>query len=108
MDEGKGTAFIILGIVAIIAIVGLVLLLTSNKPSTGNAVSSIIGCDGPGAPVTGPPGENDWLLEKYTNAGYSCEKAPGLDVYGKESWCCTPPRNVPVNQRAQTTPIGWD
>lgn len=105
MDEGKGTAFIILGIVAIIAIVGLVLLLT-QKTTTGKAASSVTGCEF-GAPVTGPPGENNWLLDKYTTAGYSCEKSSGVDVYGQESWCCIPPRNVPVRQRAQNTPIGW-
>ena len=104
MDEGKGTAFVILGIVAVIAIVGLVLLLTSNKGSTGKFVT-MAGCDSPSTPVRGLPGENEQFLKQFVAAGFSCEKAPGTDVYGKETWCCTPPANVPVNERYQGVPI---
>ena len=103
MDEGKGTAFIILGIVAIIAIVGLVLLL-SQKSTTGKIVT-MAGCDSPSTPVRGLPGENDQFLKQFVTAGFTCEKASGVDVYGKETWCCTPPRDVPVNQRYQGVPI---
>lgn len=103
MDEAKGTAFIILGIVAIIAIVGLVLLLT-DKTNTGKMVT-MAGCDSPSTPVRGLPGENDAFLKQFVGAGYTCDKASGTDVYGKETWCCTPPQNVPVNQRAQGVPI---
>lgn len=104
MDEGKGTAYVILGIVAIIAIVGLVLLLTSDKGSTGKLVS-MAGCDAPDTPVLGLPGENADFLKQYVAAGYTCERAPGHDAYGKESWCCKPPRNVPVNERFPNVPI---
>ena len=103
MDEGKGTAFIVLGVVAIIAIVGLVLLLT-QKTTTGKLVT-MAGCDSPSTPVRGLPGENEAFLEQFVAAGYACEKASGVDVYGKETWCCTPPRNVPVNERYQGVPI---
>lgn len=105
MDEGKGTAFIILGIVAIIAIVGLVLLLTGNQGTTGKIATL---CSDPAALVLAPPTDNPWLLDQYRTAGYTCEKALGADVYGKETWCCKTPANVPVRQRATTTPVGYD
>ncbi len=107
MDEGKGTAFIILGIVAIIAIVGLVLLLT-QKSTTGK-LTTMTGCEAPNALVLGPPNQNAEFLNQYVTAGYTCEKSPGADAFGKESWCCSPPRNVPVNERYQGVPIlGYD
>jgi len=103
MDEAKGTAFIILGIVAIIAVVGLVLLLT-QKSATGKFVT-MAGCDSSSTPVLGLPGENSEFLKQFVGAGYTCEKASGVDVYGKETWCCTAPRNVPVNERYQGVPV---
>lgn len=103
MDEAKGTAYIVLGVVAIIAIVGLVLLLT-QKTNTGKMVT-MAGCDSPSTPVRGLPEQNEAFLQQFVGAGYACEKASGVDVYGAETWCCTPPRNVPVNERYQGVPI---
>ncbi|MBI4142207.1 hypothetical protein HY484_04740 [Candidatus Woesearchaeota archaeon] len=103
MDEAKSTAFVVLGVVSVIAVVGVVLLLTDSG-ATGQA-TTISGCDSPSTHVSGLPGENSAFLKRWVQAGYSCEKAPGVDVYGKETWCCTPPRGVPVNQRYQGVPI---
>lgn len=104
MDEAKGTAFVVLGVVSVIAVVGVVLLLTDSG-ATGMAESSIGGCNSPSTPVTALPGENAEFLKQWVAAGYTCEKAPGKDVYGKETWCCTAPQGVPVNERYQGVPI---
>ncbi|MBI4140572.1 hypothetical protein HY485_01910 [Candidatus Woesearchaeota archaeon] len=103
MDEAKGTAFVVLGVVSVIAVVGIVLLLTDSG-ATGQAVT-MAGCDSPSTPVRGLPDENSAFLKRFVAAGFSCEKAPGTDVYGKETWCCTPPQGVPVNERYQGVPI---
>jgi len=103
-EEGKNLGLVILGIVAIIAIVGLVLLLAGGKKTTGNLVT-MTGCDSPSTPVLAPPGGNPLFLERWVAAGYSCVKASGDDEYGMESWCCTPPYNVPVQERYPGVPI---
>ena len=60
-EEGKGIAFAILGIVAVIAIVGLVLLF---KGGTGNVVSSNY------APKLYGGGEIAHGMDQYTNGGF--------------------------------------
>ena len=103
MDEAKGTAFVVLGVVSVIAVVGIVLLLTDSG-ATGQA-TTMSGCDSPSTAVTALPDENAAFLKRWIAAQYTCEKAPGNDVYGRETWCCTPPQGVPVNERYQGVPI---
>lgn len=108
MAENKGLALVILGIVAIIAIIGLVLLFT--KTGTTGQIVTMAGCDSPGTPVLAGPGENPNFLPQWTDAGYACEQTGGIDAYGRTTWCCYAPSNVPVEDRGpvpmQTRPAG--
>ena len=104
MDESKGLALVVLGIVSVIAVVGLVLLFTGGKGTTGRLIT-MAGCDSPSTPVLARPGENPNFLPQWTTAGYTCDQASGVDAYGYETWCCTPPAGVPVKQRAKGIPI---
>lgn len=106
MDENK-VPLLVFGLVALVAAIGLVLLF-SRTGTTGKIVT-MAGCDSPSTPVLTRPGENPNFLPQWSTAGYACEQAPGVDDYGYETWCCTPPANVPVNQRYQGVPIlGYD
>lgn len=108
MDESKGLALVVLGIVAVIAVVGLVLLFTGGRSPTGKIIT-MAGCDSPSTPVLTRPGENPNFLPQWSTAGYNCAQATGVDEYGYETWCCTPPSNVPVTQRYQGVPVlGYD
>jgi len=95
MAEDKGLTLIILGIVSIIAIIGLILLFTQFS-NTG-AVITQSGCNSPATPVMGMPGANTEVLQLYYQAGFECVGG-NVDAYNMETWCCTPPSNVPVNQ----------
>lgn len=109
MAEDKSLTLIILGIVSIIAIIGLILLFTQFK-NTG-AVVTMSGCNSPATSVNGLPGTNAEFLQMYHEAGFTCTGG-NVDVYGMETWCCTPPSNVPVEQRyvageAPITPVSY-
>ncbi len=107
MAEQKSMALVILGVVAILAIVGLVLLFTRSG-STGGIVT-MAGCDSPSTPVLAEPGLNPTFLKMWQEAGYACVPAPGHDAFldtggfarqpdtGFVTWCCTPPSGVPVD-----------
>ncbi len=108
MAEERGFAFLVLGVVVVVAVVGLVLLLSPGKAATGKMVT-MAGCDSPSTPVLAKPSENPNFLPQWSTAGYACEQASGVDEYGFETWCCTPPANVPVQQRYKGVPIlGYD
>ena len=109
MAEDKGLTLIILGIVSIIAIIGLILLFTQFK-NTG-AIVTMAGCDSPATPVLAEPGVNPNFLPMYQQAGYACAQGD-IDAYGMNTWCCTPPSNVPVEQHynagaAPITPVSY-
>ncbi|MBI4148258.1 hypothetical protein HY490_03120 [Candidatus Woesearchaeota archaeon] len=107
MDENK-LSFVVLGVVALIAVIGLALVLGGGSSATGKIVT-MAGCDSPSTPVLTRPGENPNFLPQWTEAKYTCDKASGVDDYGYETWCCTPPANVPVSQRYKGVPIlGYD
>ncbi len=111
MAEPKNMALIILGVVAIIAVVGLVLLF--NRTSTTGGIITMAGCDSPSTPVLAEPGINPRFLDMWVEAGYTCIKAPGQDDFGMQTWCCTPPAGVPVDPHyepgyAPITPISYD
>ena len=107
MAEERNMALVILGVVAILAIVGLVLLFT--KMGKTGAVPTMAGCDSPATPVLAPPGLNPNFLDMWQQAGYTCEPASGHDTFlleggfarqpdeGFQTWCCTPPGGVPVD-----------
>lgn len=109
MAEDKGLTLTILGMVSIIGIIGLVLLFT--KFNATGAIITMAGCNSPETPVLAEPGVNPNFLPMYQDAGYTCR--PGLvDDYGMTTWCCTPPRNVPVDERyrageAPITPVSY-
>ncbi|MEM4263837.1 MAG: hypothetical protein QW666_03010 [Candidatus Woesearchaeota archaeon] len=109
MVEQKSMALVILGVVAILAIVGLVLLFT--RSGTTGKIVTMAGCDSPSTPVLAEPGLNPTFLQYWEEAGYTCVPAPGHDAFlttggfarqndpGFVTWCCTPPSGVPVDQR---------
>ena|SRR3989344_4029910 len=106
MDENK-VPLLVFGLVVIVAAIGLVLLY-SGSGATGKIVT-MAGCDSPSTPVLTRPGENPNFLPQWSTAGYACDKAPGVDDYGYETWCCSPPANVPVSERYEGVPIlGYD
>jgi len=111
MAEPKNIALVILGVVALIAIVGLVLLFT--RTGTTGGIVTMAGCDSPSTPVLAQPGVNPNFLPMWEQAGYTCVKAPGQDEYSMQTWCCTPPAGVPVDPHyepgyAPITPISYD
>lgn len=111
MAEPKNIALVILGVVALIAIVGLVLLF--KKTGTTGGIVTMAGCDSPWTPVLAEPGINPRFLDMWTEAGYTCHKAPGQDDFGMQTWCCLPPAGVPVDPHynpgyAPITPISYD
>ncbi|MBW2986417.1 hypothetical protein KY333_03530 [Candidatus Woesearchaeota archaeon] len=111
MAEHKSVALVILGVVAILAVVGLVLLFT--RTGTTGGIVTMAGCDSPATPVLAEPGVNDQFLDMWTEAGYTCLIAPGQDEYRMKTWCCTPPAGVPVDPHyvpgnAPITPISYD
>jgi len=111
MTESKNMALVILGVVAIIAVVGLVLMFTRTG-STGGIVT-MAGCDSPATPVLAEPGVNDAFLRMYQEANYNCVVAPGQDEYRMKTFCCTPPAGVPVDPHyvpgnAPIPPISYD
>ncbi len=111
MAEPKNMALVILGVVALIAIVGLVLLFT--RTSTTGGIVTMAGCNSPWTPVLAEPGVNSAFLEMWIDAGFTCEEAPGQDDFGMKTFCCLLPSGVPVNPHYQPgyapiTPISYD
>lgn len=108
-EEHRGVALVILGIIAVIAVIGLVLMFSGAKKSTGLIFTSAT--DGqyvcPTAtqvgepqwfPVLAGPYENERFLQRWLAAGYECAPAPGatqFDEYSYSTWCC---RNPVVGQ----------
>jgi len=106
-EEGKNLSLVILGIVAIIAVVGLVLLLSGGRAAkTGNilnvpALGGYADCDSPCTPVLMGPTERDALFQKddfekafdkdCRKTGYSDPRYPGVLVDGDDNlYCCCP------------------
>ncbi len=104
-EEGRNLSLVILGIVAIIAVVGLVLLLSGGKAAkTGNIlnVPALAGkpmCDSPCTPVLMGPTEADALFQKADfekafgktcyKTGYEDPRYPGVLVEGDDNlYCC--------------------
>ncbi len=94
-EEGRNLSLVILGIVAIIAVVGLVLLLSGGKATkTGNilnvpALGGMPECDSPCTPgLLGPYGESDYQVSDFEQAmnspgfetGYEDPRYPGSGV----------------------------
>ena len=104
-DEHRGVALVILGIIAIIAVIGLVLMFSGAKKSAGAVFTSAT--DGqyvcPIAtqigepqwfPVLAGPYENEAFLQRWLAAGYECVPASGagqIDEYSYATWCCRNP-----------------
>ena len=112
-EEHRGIALVILGIIAVIAIIGLVLMFSGAKKSAGMVftsatdgsyvcpISTAVG-DPQWFPVLAGPWENPSFLKNWVDAGYECMPATGptqFDEYGYATWCCRNPPNVPVNER---------
>lgn len=101
-EEGRNLGLVILGIVAIIAVVGLVLLLSGGKTSkTGQIVNvpeiaGIPGCDSPCNPVLVSSGVRDERFQikdfelayntRCYETGYEDPRYPGTGPL----WCCCP------------------
>lgn len=109
-EEGRNLSLVILGIVAIIAVVGLVLLLSGGRATkTGQilnvpALDGRADCDSPCTPVLMGPTERDALFQKEDfekafgkvcrKTGYSDPRYPGVLVNGDDNlYCCCPTRN---------------
>lgn len=100
-EEGRNLSLVILGIVAIIAIVGLVLLLSGGKGAkTGQllnvpAEAGYAACDSPCTPaLLGPYGESSYQVKDFEQAfgkkcretGYEDPRYPGSGPL----YCCCP------------------
>jgi len=128
-DQHRGIALVILGIIAIIAVIGLVLMFSGARSGTGAIPTSATGgtylCPQSTSvgepqwfPVLAGPYENDRFLQQWIAAGYECAPAPGatqFDEYSYSTWCCRNPAGVAVNPRGPTaletrrgfgTPVG--
>lgn len=119
-EEGRNLGLVILGIVAIIAVVGLVLLLSGGKATkTGNilnvpALGGLEECDSPCTPVLMGPTERDALFQKEDfekaygkkcrKTGYQDPRYPGVLVDGDDNlYCCCPTRDevgMPIGDRS--------
>jgi hypothetical protein len=108
-EEHRGVALVILGIIAVIAVIGLVLMFSGAKKSAGAIftsatngeyvcpISTKIG-EPQWFPVLAGPYENDRFLQRWIAAGYECHPATGatqFDEYSYGTWCC---RNPVVGQ----------
>lgn len=106
-EEGRNLSLVILGIVAIIAVVGLVLLLSEGKVKKTGQILNVpaLGgrqeCDSPCTPVLMGPTERDALFQKEDfekafdsrcfKTGYSDPRYPGVLVDGDDNlYCCCP------------------
>lgn len=106
-EEGRNLSLVILGIVAIIAVVGLVLLLSGGKVTKTGQILNVpaLGgspeCDSPCTPVLMGPTERDQLFQKQDferafnsqcfKTGYSDPRYPGVLVDGSDTlYCCCP------------------
>src|SRR3990172_8636433 len=104
-DEHRGIALVILGIIAIVAVIGLVLMFSGAKKSAGAIFTSATDgqyvCPLPteigkpqGFPVLAGPYENEAFLQRWLAAGYECVPAAGagqIDEYSYATWCCREP-----------------
>jgi len=106
-EEGRNLSLVILGIVAIIAVVGLVLLLSGGKAAkTGQilnvpALGGRAECDSPCTPVLMGPTERDAMFQKDDfekafdstcfKTGYGDPRYPGVLTAGDDNlYCCCP------------------
>jgi len=112
-QEHRGVALVILGVISVVAVIGLVLMFSGARTGTGMIFTSAT--DGEYVcpmstqvgepqwfPVLAGPWENPVFLDQWINAGYECDVASGpakVDEYGYATYCCRNPPNVPVNQR---------
>ncbi len=110
-EEGKGIALVILGVVAIIAVVGLVLLFT-NTSSTGALFTRASG-QADACPYTAPVGESQYAFvgtgnaeenqrecARWVAAGAECIPTVGGDEFGNTGCCCRHEQNLlPLRQR---------
>jgi hypothetical protein len=107
-DDHRGVALVVMGITAIVGVIGLVLMFSGGDKSTGLLMGSatdgkpICKITGVGerqaTPVLAGPKENGEFLKQYQGAGFTCY--PGdIDEYGYGTWCCLPPtvQSDPVN-----------
>jgi hypothetical protein len=104
-EEGRNLSLVILGIVAIIAVVGLVLLLSGGRAAkTGNivnvpALDGLPGCDSPCTPaLLGPYTEStEYQVADFEQAfGKKCVQTGYEDPRYAGSgplWCCCPTKN---------------
>ena len=108
-EEGKGIALVILGVVAIIAIVGLVLLFTKTS-STGalftTATDGSAVCPFPTSvgepqwlPVLAAYNEHDAFAERWVAAGFEVRDGASVDEFGQSVLCVRAPSGVPVADR---------
>ncbi len=113
-EEHKGIALVILGIIAIVAVIGLVLMFSGAKKSAGMIFTSATneGYICPTAtqigepqwfPVLAGPYEDESFLQQWIKAGYECVPAKANDEYGYPTACCRNPPKVPVNERGPTS-----
>ena len=118
-DQQRGLALVILGVVAVIAIVGLVLMFSGAKKSAGAVMTTATGgtdvCpvvefakgDRQWTPVLPGPYESHADLVRWEKAGYEC--IPGLGPSSIDEFgfpvigCCRNPRGVPVAGRGPTS-----
>lgn len=112
-EEHRGVALVILGVIAVVAVIGLVLMFSGGRNSTGMIFTSATGgeyvCptttqvgEPQWFPVLAGPWENPRFLQDWVNAGYECVPAEGegaIDEYGYATYCCRNPPNVPVEER---------
>ncbi len=99
-EEGRNLSLVILGIVAIIAVVGLVLLLSGKASKTGQilnvpSIGGLPGCDSPCTPaLLGPYAESSYQVRDFEQAfGKRCVRTAFEDPRYPGSgplWCCCP------------------
>jgi len=116
-DQHRGIALVILGIIAIIAVIGLVLMFSGARSGTGaiptSATDGTYLCPQSTSvgepqwfPVLAGPYENDRFLQQWIAAGYECAPAPGatqFDEYSYSTWCCRESGLLPNYPRGPTS-----
>lgn len=101
-EEHRGIALVILGIIAIIAVIGLVLMFTGANRGAGAIFTSATG-EGYICPISTAVGQPQWLpilagaredgefVAQWQKAGFECIPASAADEYGYPTWCCREP-----------------
>lgn len=112
--EDKNISLVVLGIIGVIAVLGLVLMFSGGKQSTG-AVMTSAECPPKTTPIFGGSDWENWndALQNYENRGFTILRDTiGVDSFGNRIACAVQPEetgaytNKEAGQNIGYRPVG--